>query len=393
MSEMGARLYYDDSYATTFTARVTGNTGDPARVLLDGSLFYPTSGGQPFDTGSIGEARVVDVIEEGDRVVHVLDRPLAPGEYDAAIDWHRRFDHMQQHTGQHLLSAVLAELHSLVTVSFHLGAAVSTIDLDASEIAPGALEAAEQRANAAIHANRSVRVEYREPRAAGDLRKASAREGVLRIVTIEGIDASACGGTHVRETGEIGAILLRKAEKIRGNTRLEFVCGGRAIAAARRDFELATRTARVFSCAPEDAPAMAAAQAARLAESEKARHKLALELARIRGRDAYASAPVNCKGWRVHIRRATTGAVDDELRAEAQAFVEQGPAVFAAVMLAGPAILLAAANGTLDAGAAMKQLLATHGGRGGGNPRLAQASAASEAALDALAAELTALLG
>jgi Ser-tRNA(Ala) deacylase AlaX len=202
------RLYYADSYLTEFEATVLGH-GDGGRVYLDRSAFYPTSGGQQHDVGSLQVAgaeprlAVVDVVDEGDRVAHVLGaedvRHLAEGRrVRGQLDWARRFDHMQQHSGQHLLSAVFQELLELGTVSVHFGLDASTLDLDAASIDPEQVLAVERRANAAVFENRSVSASVEET--AEGLRKQSARAGPLRIVTIDALDRSACGGTHVAKT-------------------------------------------------------------------------------------------------------------------------------------------------------------------------------------------------
>jgi alanyl-tRNA synthetase len=201
---MTQRLYYNDSYLSEFDACIVDRSGDGMRVYLDRSAFYPSSGGQPFDRGEIAGAPVMDVVEEGDRVAHIVAAPVLAQEVHCRIDWPRRFDHMQQHSGQHLLSAVFAEAVMLQTLSFHLGQESSTIDLDTLALDSGILRSVERRANEAIFENRPVTVQFAGPGESGDLRKPSERTGVLRIVSIEGLDRSACGGTHVRSTGEIG---------------------------------------------------------------------------------------------------------------------------------------------------------------------------------------------
>jgi alanyl-tRNA synthetase len=190
---------------------------------------------------------VQDVVDEGDSVAHVLAAPVEPGPVDCAIDWDRRFDHMQQHTGQHLLSAVFEELLGLHTVSFHLGAESSTIDLEGGTLDAPAAARAERRANQLVSENRPVTVVYEDAAQAEGLRKPSGREGTLRIVSIDGFDRSACGGTHVRTTGEIGVILIRKLEKIRQTVRAEFLCGARAVARARADYEALNKIAQLVS--------------------------------------------------------------------------------------------------------------------------------------------------
>ncbi|HYM11159.1 MAG TPA: alanyl-tRNA editing protein, partial [Bryobacterales bacterium] len=202
------RLYYQDSYLTRFDAAVveTRPAGDRFHVYLNRTAFYPASGGQPFDIGRIGGASVVEVIDQGERIAHVADAAVPPGPAACEIDWARRFDHMQQHTGQHLLSAVFAELLHHATVSFHLGAESSTIDLATPQLSAAQMEAVETRANALVFENRPVTVHFYSAAEAVSigLRKPSDRAGEIRVVAIEGCDRSACGGTHVRATGEIG---------------------------------------------------------------------------------------------------------------------------------------------------------------------------------------------
>jgi alanyl-tRNA synthetase len=254
------RLYYDDAFLREFTANVLScepsRFGDaPAwNALLDETAFYPTSGGQPQDTGSLGEARVLDVSEAGEEILHTVDRPLTTGRVTGQIDWPRRFDHMQQHTGQHLLSAILQERYGLPTVSFHLGAEISTVDLRGAEPRDELLASAERAANAAIFEGRPVRVRYgtAEELERIGIRKKIERKGVLRALEIEGLDLQPCGGTHVAHTGQIGMLLLRRVTKIRQDWRVEFLCGERARRAARRDSRLLHEAASVLGCGPED---------------------------------------------------------------------------------------------------------------------------------------------
>ena len=384
---MTERLFYCDSYCREFTARVVAADDSGTRVELDRTAFYATSGGQPNDLGTLNGIAVTDVVEEEDRIIHVLAAPLAVGQsVEGRIDWARRFDHMQQHSGQHLLSAVFDQLCQAPTVSFHLGADSSTIDLNVASLSDDQLRAVECRANQAIVENHAVSVAFEEAAEAVGLRKQSSREGTLRIVTIDGVDRSACGGTHVRFSGEIGPILLRKSEKIRGTVRIEFLCGSRAVARARADFEALLKISRLFSSTFDDAPKLVAAQLEQARETERVRRKLALELALARGRDLYAQAEPDATGIR---RQRLSGALDDETRAVAQGFCAQPKAVFIATGDNPPALLLAAsADSGIHAGNALKQALAAVGGRGGGNAALAQGSVASAEAL----AQLVALL-
>ncbi len=243
---MSERLYYTDSYLRDFAARAIETSAEGLLVYLDRTAFYPTSGGQPFDLGTISGVAVTEVFDEAERVAHRVAAPIAVGPVECAIDWRRRFDHMQQHTGQHLLSAVFEELFHLKTVSFHMGADSSTIDLEGGAVDARVLADTERRVNEVIWENRAVAVQFEHAAEVQGLRKPSDREGTLRIVSIEGMDRSACGGTHVRATGEIGAVLLRKVEKVRQTTRVEFLCGGRAIRRARADYDALSRTAQLF---------------------------------------------------------------------------------------------------------------------------------------------------
>jgi alanyl-tRNA synthetase len=379
---MTERLYYADSYLRSFRAQVVEAADDGLTVYLDRTAFYPASGGQPSDAGSIAGSVVLDVVDEGERIAHRLGAPLAAGAAECAIDWERRFDHMQQHSGQHLLSAVFDELFALRTVSFHLGALTSTIDLEGAPVdAHTALEA-ERRANAIVFENRPLTVEFEDAAAAAGLRKPSDREGTLRIVTIASLDRSACGGTHVRSTGEIGAILIRKIEKVRDTTRVEFVCGGRAVRRARADFDALSRAAQLFSVSFDDLPAAAATQLETARAADKARRKLEVELAAFQGRELYATTPPGPDGLRRHTRRLQRGSLE-ELRALAQSFTAQPKSVFVAAVDDPPSVLLAAsADSGIDAGKSLKAAVTDAGGRGGGSPRVAQGSVATRESLD-----------
>ena len=379
---MTDRLYYTDSYLREFRARVTDRSEDGRRIYLDRTAFYPTSGGQPHDTGAIGGVALVEVEDEGERIAHVVEAPLSAGEVDCHIDWDRRFDHMQQHSGQHLLSAVFVERFRISTVSFHLGQEVSTIDLDTATLEPARVVEAERRANQAGFENRPLGVSFEDAAETRDLRKPSERAGMLRIVSIEGLDRSACGGTHVARTGEIGPILLRKLDRIRNTTRVEFLCGGRAIGRARADFDSLSRVAQMVSGSLDEAAGLVAAQFEAARNADKLRRKLEADLAQYQGRELYAvTAPEEGSVRRV-LRRLPSGNLE-ELRALAQSFTAQPKAVFIAALDEPPAVLLAvSADSGIDAGKLLKAALTQAGGRGGGNPRMAQGSLPSRAALE-----------
>jgi alanyl-tRNA synthetase len=378
---MTDRLYYSDSYLRDFRARVLEAAPDGLRVYLDRTAFYPTSGGQPFDVGTLGGARVVEVIDEEDRIGHVLASPIGGAtEVEGVIDWPRRFDHMQQHTGQHLLSAVFEELYSFPTLSFHLGAGSSTIDLGVSSLSPDQAMRVEERCAEIVAQARPVIVSYEDAPSAAGLRKESTRTGTLRIVSIEGLDRSACGGTHVSSTAEIGPVVTRKVEKMRGNMRVEFVCGLRALRQARQDYRLLSEIGRALSASYERAPEWIAASAGRLKDLEKSNQRLSSDLAAREARELHNSTPPDADGLR---RITQRGPIDDVMRARAQAFTAGGRALFLAISDDPPTLLLAAsADAGVHAGDLLKSILASAGGRGGGNPALAQGSLPSIQALE-----------
>jgi alanyl-tRNA synthetase len=385
---MTERLYYRDARLTEFTARVVEAAGN--RVYLDRTAFYPTSGGQLFDVGTIADARVMDVVDEQERIAHVLDAParLAAGdEVTARVDWTRRFDHMQQHTGQHLLSAVFEELFGHKTVSVHFGDESSTLDLDAASLSKDRALMAERRANEIVFENRPVRVTFEDAAGAKGLRKEVARTGELRIVEIEGLDRSACGGTHVSGTGETGPVVVRRMEKYKQSTRVEFLCGWRALARARADFETLVTVAGSLTASIDEVPALVAAQAGRLKDAESAAKKRGEELATYHARERYDAAPPDADG----IRRITeTASSMDPLRAMAQAVAALPKATYVGTVASPPGIVFAAsADSGVNAGELLKAALTANGGRGGGSPRVAQGTVADSAALQGVLAMLT----
>jgi alanyl-tRNA synthetase len=358
---------------------VLDTAGDGRRVYLDRTAFYPASGGQPFDLGTLGGVAVEDVIDEEDRIAHVLAAPLSAPEVSGTIDWDRRYDHMQQHTGQHLLSAVLEELFKTRTVSFHLGAVSSTIDVEAASLTPPQLERVEERCAEIVAEARPVQITFEEASAGLELRKPSDRIGTLRIVSIDNLDRSACGGTHLRTTAEIGPVLLGKSEKIRGITRLEFVCGRRALRRARADYRLLAAIGRALSVPPEQTPGHLAELIEKHKTVEKTAQRLAAELARREGKDLYQATQADPDGIR---RRIERGPIDDVVRARAQSFVSGEKAVFLAVCEQPPSVLLAAsADSGIHAGDRVKAAVTAYQGRGGGNAQLAQGSVPDSAAL------------
>lgn len=254
------RIYYDDAFVKQFDAEVlsctekTENGAKRWRVVLDRTALYPASGGQPDDRGRIGGADVVEIVDEGEEIGHFVDRLVELGPVKAEVDWKRRFDHMQQHTGQHLLSAVLQTRFGRETISFHLGEEICTIDLRGEEPDAETLVAAERAANEIIFEDRPVRVRYatREELRGLGVRKEVDRDGILRVIEIEGADLQSCGGTHVSRTGQIGMLQLRRCTKIRQDWRLEFLCGERVARAVRADYETRRGIAEKLKCSMEE---------------------------------------------------------------------------------------------------------------------------------------------
>jgi alanyl-tRNA synthetase len=388
---MTLRLYYTDAYLRDFDAAVVERSGDGRRVYLDRTAFYPTSGGQPFDTGLLGGIEVLDVVDEDDRIAHVLARPLGDvPRVTGEVHWHRRFDHMQQHTGQHLLSAVLHDLLGHDTVSVHFGGDASTLDLDTTALDHERLVEAERRANELVVENRPVEVSFEEAAGAVGLRKAPARQGTIRIVTIRDLDRSPCGGTHVRATGEIGPILVTRSERVKKNVRLEFLCGTRAVRRVREDLDLLAGLAGQLSAAPRDLPALLEAQRAELKRAAAAHRETEEQLSGLRARDLYAATAPDGSGRRWVVVREEAGPIE-RMRSLAQAVTGMARAMFVGWTVQPPALLVAAsADAGIDAGATLRSALERVGGRGGGNPRMGQGTAPSSPALEAAIAAIAA---
>jgi len=386
------RLYYRDSYLARFTGRVEEASEDRRLVYLDRTAFYPASGGQPHDLGTLGGIPVEDVIDEDERIAHRLTAPLYAIEVEGQVHWARRFDHMQQHTGQHLLSAVAERLFHAKTTSVHFGPESSTVELALEALGPAELRDLEQGANAIVTENRPVAVSFEDADRAEGLRRPGGRQGPLRIVTIENLDRSACGGTHVRATGEIGPILLRKVERIRKQIRVEFLCGTRAVRRARAEYDLLAGLASGASAAAEDLPAVVEKWKTELRAREAECRELTAELDRQMASELRRSAP-RTTGGRKLVTWAAGAASVERMRGLAQAVTAEPLSAFVGTRAAPPTIVLSIGSGSgLDAGAILKPLLEEFGGKGGGNSRLAQGTVPTAEALDALAGRLRALL-
>lgn len=373
------RLYYEDSFLKDFSARVVhcevlppdqsaGITGTAWGLLLDRTAFYPTSGGQPHDMGKIGDANVLDVRDEGEEILHVVDRKPVDPDVDCCIHWPRRFDHMQQHTGQHLLSAMFQERFGRPTVSFHLGSEVCTIDLRGPEPTDDILEGAERAANQVVFENRALTIRYgtADQLAQLGVRKEVEREGILRAIEIEGVELQPCGGTHVKSTGQIGLVLTRRCTKIRQDWRVEFVCGGRAEKAARGDFQLLRQAAEKLSCAPEDVVSSASRALAERDANFKKIRALLERLASAEAALALQASATDGDGLRIISR------IFEDVPAEYVGFFGTAAArnekTVALLGLAGAGDLLFAQHAASgkDMNALLKQVFEQFGGKGGG---------------------------
>jgi len=379
---MTNRLYYNDPSLRAFDASVVSVEPRDERlvVTLDRTAFYPTSGGQPYDTGTLGGFRVGDVIDREDgSIAHLLElapeggpsagRIPSPGDVlHGEIDWARRADHMQQHTGQHVLSAAFERLFQVHTVSFHLGADVSTIDLSRA-VSDRELAAAEDEANQVVWEDRAVTIRDATPEEAArlPLRKEPTREGTLRLIEVADFDLSACGGTHVARTGAIGIIAVSSWERFKGGYRVEFLCGGRVLERFRAWRDTLGATVRLLSVSHADV----ADAVARLHADQKVQKRsvtaLQAELARYRADELATTA-------RNGLVLQSLDADANTLKALASAVAAKPGLTVVLVSRQEPLLLVAARSA--DAPGSAKQivahLIAQFGGRGGGTDELAQ---------------------
>lgn len=371
------KLYYDDSYTLEFDARVVerrdlgkGKTG----LVLDRTFFYPTSGGQPHDTGYINNVPVVDVYEEGELIVHVLSGEASGDTVHGKIDWERRFDHMQQHTGQHILSQAFVEALGAETVSFHLGQEMSSIDLAGAAITTEQAMAVEDLANQVVFANRPISAAIVSPErlAALPLRKPPTVTENVRIVEVSGFDWSPCGGTHCRAAGEVGIIKIRRLERRGAETRVEFLCGRRALLDYRWKNEHILALAGLLSARDREAVSLVA----RMQEEAKERDKQIQDL-----RDellGYEAETLLREAERVNgvavVARVFPGREAEELKRLAFLLTagEKAVALLAGEGRKGHLLFARTADVDCDMAAVLRAASAIIGGRGGGQPAMAQ---------------------
>lgn len=396
------RLYYHDSGLLAFTARVIGHAevkGGPA-VILDRTAFYPTSGGQPNDLGSLGGIPVLDVVDADEAIYHVLSGPLPPlgSEVAGEIDQPRRLDHMQQHSAQHTLSQAFALVDGGRTVSFHLGAETTTIDLDVAPLSGEAVQAAEELANRVVLENREIRVHFapHDDLERFGLRKATERTGLIRIVEIDDFDRSACGGTHVKRTGEIGPIKVRRWERRGDVSRVEFLGGWRALRDYTQRWEATRGIAERLSI--KDADVLGAVgrvldDAARLRDEVEA---LRARLLDFEVDALLAEAAVAPDGTTQVVARAFSDRAPDELKRLALAMSRKVPSVVLLGASGARSSLIFAQTPGLpnDLNALLRQVGPLVGARGGGSRDLAQGGSPSGGAVEpALEAARKVLLG
>ncbi len=389
------RLYYSDSYTTAFDARCIEHTtldGAPA-VVLDRTYFYPTSGGQPHDTGTLNGVAVVDVaVREGDgAVLHVLAQPLDADEVHGEIDWARRFDYMQHHTGQHILSQAFVRLAEAETVGFHMSADSITIDLDTPALDAALIERVETLANQIVFEDRPVRAWFPdEAELAGlVLRKTPEVGGPLRVVEVADFDLNACGGTHVARTGAVGLIKIVRTERRGEALRVEFRCGGRALADYREKNAIMNQLAAALTTGYWDVPAALE----RLREENQAlRRELRAARSALlehQARELRAATPHNGAFALV------TQVLDDDpqtARELVQKLIAYPQTIVLCAVAGEKAQIIAARSDDLphDMVAALKAGLAVLGvDRGGGRPSFAQGGGVA-ATREALAAALAA---
>jgi alanyl-tRNA synthetase len=391
------RLYYEDSRRDQFEAVVLSARPDEGgpRVVLDATAFYPGGGGQPCDRGVLGGRAVLEVGLLGDELWHRVEGALESGaRVEGRLDWARRFDHMQQHTGQHILSRAFVEVARADTRSFHLGEAVVTIDVDHPGPDAGLLRKVEDRANAVVWEDRPVATHVVSLDRAREfpLRKAPDVEGEVRVVEVEGFDWSACGGTHVARSGQVGMIALLGTEKYKGGTRVAFACGGRALARLREASDVLRGLCLEFTSGEADLP--------------RAIARLKGEVRRLESRLKPLLAESLVREAETLLAAAEPGGLGPVV---ARYFPDRDPAELAAIAAhvagrGGIALLAAgrdiarahfsAPKGTISVGALFAGLASAYGAKGGGRPEAAQGAIPADRAEEAIdAARRAALAG
>jgi alanyl-tRNA synthetase len=369
------KLYFEDAYLTEFDARVIEmreSEGRPA-IVLDRTAFYPEAGGQSSDRGTLNGIAVVDVVDDEGAILHVLAAPIEAGAVHGAVDRARRFDRMQQHSGQHILSQAFTEVVKGATLSFHIGDEVSTLEIGVPKISDADLDRVEARANTVVFDDLEIWTYFVPEEEIGTvpLRKPPKKGegGMVRVVEVDRFDHSACGGTHCRRAGEIGLIKVVKWDKIRGNLRFEFVCGGRAL----RDYQEKNRTVRhaatAFSVSDRDIPAAIDKAQAEVKALKKRARRLEERVAAFEAGQMVRGAPGKV------IQAVFEDRSPEEVRFLALNIIKQGEFV---VLFAAPGegrshIILAAAEALgLDVRTLIPAIAGALEARGGGSPSLVE---------------------
>ncbi|MCJ7611095.1 MAG: alanine--tRNA ligase-related protein [Candidatus Aminicenantes bacterium] len=380
---MTARLFFDDPYLVEFEASVVrreARGGRPA-LVLDRTAFYPESGGQPADRGTINGVKVVDVQEDGGEIRHAVETDVPGDRVRGKIDWALRFDRMQQHSGQHILSQAFIETLNGETRSFHLGDEVSTLEIGLGRIDEPGLERVERAANAVVFENREVKTYFvpEDKIAEVPLRRPPKKEGTIRIVEVAGFDYSACGGTHVRRTGEVGLIKVSRWEKIRGNLRFDFLCGGRALAEYIQNNKNMRRLGSLFSVGDKDVPSTVDKTLAEWKAQKKAARAMQETLAGFEARALIDKEPGKI------IRRVFTDKTPEEAKLLALKIIRQASRVVLFAVQAQPQshIIMARSDDlTIDLRPFASIVSSIVTGKGGGGPSLVEIDTLDQARLD-----------
>ena len=389
---MTEQLYFDDPLTLEFEAEVAESRsldGDRFGVVLPRTYFYPTSGGQEHDTGSIGDARVVDVQKDGDTIVHILDRELAPASYPARIDGERRFRHMQHHTAQHILSASFLEVADIDSISANInGDTPSTIDLEVGEVDDETLRRAEEFANKIFFENRAVKSFYitDEDVSMHDFRKPPKVSGSIRVVEVEGFDLTPCGGTHVTQTGMIGMLKIVRTERVRQNLRIHFVAGTRALDFFQRMQSAAQGAALLLDAGVDDVVSTIDKMQSQLKQMQSELDSLRGIVLGVEAEKLVASAETIGKlklVTKLFEKRPAT-----ELRSLANRLLKEPGMVAVLATYDGTKLSMVTAcadDADVDARELLNNHLAPIDGGGGGSPTLAQGGgAANKSALEVL---------
>jgi alanyl-tRNA synthetase len=381
------RLYYSDSHLIEFDARVvdvTERVSGWAAIVLDRTAFYPTGGGQPSDTGTLNGARVVECIDDGDNgVLHVVQgmMPSRGAVVQGRVDWSRRLDHMQQHTGQHILSQAFVNLFNAATKSFRVLETSCEIDVDLNNPATEIIERAVELANNVVWEDRAIEIRNVTSAEAAELplRKESTRDGELRLIEIEGFDLTPCGGTHAYRTGEVGIIAVRSWERAKGLTRIEFVAGTRALADYRKANRSAREVAALFSTGRDDAPHVAAQMVEEHKELNRRIRVLEELAAEVEAEKLLADASQGV------VVQVFNGRDAESLKKLAHALIAKSGVV---ALLASRdkdtarLVFARSADALGDMSVLMREACAMLDGRGGGKPELAQGGGKNVAKLD-----------